>query len=129
MLKFFILLSMIFLHIIDDYYLQGILAQMKQREWWRKHEEYKDLYKYDYIMALLEHAFSNTFMMMLPIMVYIIYTNNTSKITVFIIYFIINILGHATTDNIKCNIKSINLIRDQLIHIAYIILTWLAILV
>ena len=28
------LLTMIFLHIVDDYYLQGVLAKMKQRKWW-----------------------------------------------------------------------------------------------
>lgn len=32
----FLLLLMIFLHIVDDYYLQGILASMKQKEWWHK---------------------------------------------------------------------------------------------
>lgn len=32
----FLLLLMIFLHIVDDYYLQGILASMKQKEWWNK---------------------------------------------------------------------------------------------
>lgn len=29
-----LLLLMIFAHIIDDYYLQGILAHMKQKVWW-----------------------------------------------------------------------------------------------
>ena len=32
--KMFCLLLMIFLHIIDDYKLQGILASMKQKNWW-----------------------------------------------------------------------------------------------
>ena len=31
--KIFILLAMIFLHIIDDYKLQGSLASMKQKKW------------------------------------------------------------------------------------------------
>lgn len=31
--KLLILATMIFCHIADDYYLQGILAQMKQRSW------------------------------------------------------------------------------------------------
>ena len=34
-MKLFILLCMIFCHIIDDYYLQGILASMKQKSWWK----------------------------------------------------------------------------------------------
>lgn len=32
MSKIFILALMIFCHIVDDYYLQGILAQMKQKK-------------------------------------------------------------------------------------------------
>ena len=31
-----ILIGMFFLHIVDDYYLQGCLAQMKQQSWWEK---------------------------------------------------------------------------------------------
>jgi len=66
--KIFILLSMIFLHIIDDYKLQqGVLANLKQKKWWKEQKEYKWMYKYDYIPALLNHAFSWTFMIMLPI--------------------------------------------------------------
>lgn len=43
-----IFLTMIFLHIVDDYYLQGILAQMKQKKFWK--EQAPDVkYKYDYI--------------------------------------------------------------------------------
>ena len=65
--KTFILFSMIFLHIIDDYKLQGILASMKQKRWWREQKEYKPFYKYDYIIALIDHSISWTFMIMLPI--------------------------------------------------------------
>lgn len=41
----FLLLLMIFLHIVDDYYLQGILASMKQKEWWHKTAPEK-MYRY-----------------------------------------------------------------------------------
>ena len=61
-----IFLTMIFLHIVDDYYLQGILAQMKQKKFW-KEQTPDELYKYDYIWALIMHAFSWTFMIMLPL--------------------------------------------------------------
>ena len=43
-----ILFAMIFCHIVDDYYLQGILASMKQKAWWQKQESYCEKYKYDY---------------------------------------------------------------------------------
>lgn len=55
MMLFFV---MLFLHIFDDYYLQGILASMKQKDWWRKQEGYNEKYKDDYIPALFCHAFS-----------------------------------------------------------------------
>lgn len=37
-----LILTMIFMHIIDDYCLQGILASMKQKSWWTEQKEYKD---------------------------------------------------------------------------------------
>ena len=30
-----VFLLMILLHVIDDFHLQGILANMKQKEWWK----------------------------------------------------------------------------------------------
>ena len=36
MLKMFLLFAMLFLYIVDDYYLQGILASMKQKKWWKE---------------------------------------------------------------------------------------------
>ena len=62
--KLFLLLGMLFLHLVDDYYLQGWLASAKQKSWWKKNSPDK-LYSHDYIMALCEHAFSWTFMIML----------------------------------------------------------------
>ena len=44
--KIFILLLMIFLHIVDDYYLQGWLASAKQKSYWEQNAPDK-LYKYD----------------------------------------------------------------------------------
>lgn len=51
-----VLTAMLFCHIIDDYVLQGWLATGKQKDWWKTNAPDK-LYKYDYIMALAEHAF------------------------------------------------------------------------
>ena len=61
-----IFFTMCFCHIADDYYLQGILASMKQKNWWTKQESYEDKYKYDYIVALIMHAFSWSFMILIP---------------------------------------------------------------
>ena len=65
--KVFIVLLMVFFHIIDDYKLQGILASMKQKKWWEEQKEYIEKYQYDYIWALITHSFSWSFMIMLPI--------------------------------------------------------------
>ena len=69
--KFIILLSMIFCHIVDDYYLQGWLASAKQKEWWKKNAPEK-MYSRDYIMALFMHSFSWAFMIMLIPTIYLL---------------------------------------------------------
>ena len=122
-MKIFVLLIMLFCHIVDDYYLQGLLAKLKQKSWWETNAP-DELYKYDYIIALLEHAFSWTFMIMLaPIVLSVI--NNTVNIIVFSIIFLTNWLIHTIVDDAKANRHAINLITDQLIHIAQIIITWI----
>ena len=120
-----ILLCMFFMHIVDDYYLQGILASMKQKSWWEKNAP-DPLYKNDYKMALVEHAFSWTFMMMLPIIVYTAIIGTMLPIWFIIIFFFLNATIHALVDNAKANAKIINLIQDQSIHFIQIICTWLA---
>ena len=65
-MKVFILFAMIFCHIVDDYYLQGILASMKQRQWWKENAPNK-MYEHDYIVALIMHAFSWSFMISIPL--------------------------------------------------------------
>lgn len=120
MTKILILLTMIFMHIVDDYYLQGWLASAKQKEWWVKNAP-NELYKYDYIWALFMHSFSWTFMVMLPTVLF----NGFTIDATFIALFIFNVLMHAFTDNAKANWKSINLISDQATHMIQIILTWL----
>ncbi len=118
--KFFILFSMIFLHIIDDYKLQGILSDMKQKTWWEKQEGYKDLYKRDYLPALILHSFSWSFMIMLPIAIVLHF-----NIGWWAIAYIVNMVIHAVVDNLKANKLKINLIADQSIHMVQIIITWL----
>lgn len=113
----FLLLTMIFLHILDDYGMQGILASMKQKEWWKKQEGYKDLYKYDYVVALLCHAFEWTFVVMIPIFIMTGFEFTPSMGIV----FVMNVLFHAYIDDMKANEKRINLIIDQGYHLIQII--------
>ena len=68
MSNIFIVMLMIFMHIVDDYYLQGWLASAKQKKYWEENAPEK-LYRSDYIWALIMHSFSWAFMIMLPIAV------------------------------------------------------------
>ncbi len=119
----FIFILMVFCHIVDDYYLQGWLASAKQKEYWQKNAP-QDLYKYDYIWALLMHSFSWAFMIMLPISYICSFNVGTS----FMIVFFMNIFIHAVTDDLKANKKKINLWTDQFIHILQIFLTMVVLL-
>lgn len=118
--ELFLLLSMIFAHIVDDYYLQGWLASAKQRKWWEQNAPDK-LYRYDYIMALAMHSISWSFMIMLPIAF-----NCGFNVDIrFVVVFFINVFIHGFTDNLKANWKMINLIHDQFIHLLQIVTTFI----
>lgn len=122
--KFITLLVMIFMHITDDFYLQGLLANMKQKSWWKIHAS-DNLYKYDYMAALLCHAFSWSFMVHAPI--FILYTFGLLKlnfITTFLL-FISTIIIHAYIDDLKANKKKINLIIDQSCHLIQVLALWI----
>jgi len=114
----FIFMLMIFLHIVDDYYLQGLLKNIKQIAWWKENAP-QELYKNDYVVALLMHSFSWAFMIMLPIALQMSFKVNT----LFVVIFVLNILIHGVTDHAKANLLKINLITDQSIHIIQIIVT------
>ena len=115
---------MLFCHIIDDYVLQGWLATGKQKDWWKTNAPEK-LYRYDYIMALAEHAFSWTCAIYIPVLVYAYLFQDFKAVYIYVIVFILNWIIHAVTDHCKANLHKINLIQDQTIHIVQIIITWL----
>ncbi len=111
---------MIFCHIVDDFYLQvGILAKMKQRLWWKEQKEYDDIYKYDYIIALVLHSFSWAFMIVIPLLI----VGNTTLLL--IISIPTNMIIHCFIDNLKCNKHKISLVADQCAHLGQIFITWL----
>ena len=122
--KFILLTSMFFCHIIDDFYLQGILAQLKQHKFWEENAPQK-LYQYDYIIALLIHSFSWCFMIFTPLFIWSYCYNIDCPLFVLILSFIANIFIHAIVDNLKANKLKINLITDQIIHFIQIIITFL----
>ena len=119
----FITLSMLFLHIIADFNLQGIMGDLKQKAWWQKNYPNKK-YKNDYIFVLTLHSFSWSFLVMLPIAIY----RSFNVDYIFLLVLLFNIVVHSIVDDLKANKLSINLIEDQLIHIAQITLTALILL-
>lgn len=113
------LLTMIFLHIVNDFNMQGWLANAKQKQWWTDNAP-QHLYKFDYIYALFVHSFSWTFMVMLPIL----YILNWATTVIFYLWFIVNIILHAVIDDLKANKRKINLIADQSMHLGQILITY-----
>ena len=110
--------TMLFMHVIADYNLQGVLAAMKEKSWWKGHGNYRS--KYDYIPALLAHAFSWAFCIMLPLAV-AVYPPGT----MFYAVLAVNTAVHAIVDHAKANLGVLNLIEDQAIHIVQIIITFI----
>lgn len=115
---FFVFFSMIFMHIVDDYYLQGILAKMKQKSWWKENAP-SVMYEQDYVVALITHSFSWTFMIMLPIAICMSFNMGWMLLA-----YPINTVIHAITDHLKANKLKINLIVDQYIHFVQIAVTF-----
>lgn len=120
-----LLFMMLFCHIVDDFYLQGVLAQFKQRSWWRQNCNDR-LYRNDYKMALFIHGFSWTFMVLLPILIYMIAGGLVDDLRVrnYIICFVAACFCHIIIDNAKANDKIIGLVTDQLLHITQVIVLW-----
>lgn len=117
---FFILLSMFFMHVVADYNLQGILADMKCKKWWEDNPSYSSFYEVDFISALIMHSISWTFLIMLPIAIFELFKIDIA----FCILFVINTVVHAIVDHLKANKKKLNLFNDQFIHSIQIFITW-----
>lgn len=115
--------AMLFCHFFADYNMQGILAQLKQKQWWHENAPAK-LYRYDYIAALFAHSFMWSFIVLLPPLIYMLLTHDALTATFF--YTLpINTGVHMLVDDFKANRREINLIEDQLLHIVQLFCTWL----
>lgn len=130
--KVFILVMMVALHILEDFHLQGILASMKQKSWWKKEcgklgiDFDSSKYKNDYIVALVAHSLENSIFVMLPVIIDNLVTTITvnpynSFYILWAVTIILNTVAHAVIDNQKCNKNSINLVSDQIKHLLLIL--------
>lgn len=122
MSNIFVICLMLFMHVLDDYVLQApCLCNLKQRDFWKKNAPEKQ-YKYDYIVALIMHSLSWSFMIMLPCA----FALNFNVGFGFVYWFVFNTALHALTDHLKANVKVINLWIDQSCHMVQIAGTFTA---
>ena len=108
-----IVILMIFCHLIDDYFLQGKFAYLKQKSWWIKACN-DDGYK----MALFEHSLEWSIAILLPA-IFILNVNNWLLVSL----VMLNTICHCIVDDLKANQLRLNLIQDQIIHFIQIFLT------
>lgn len=137
--KIFILFIMLLMHYIEDFHLQGCLANLKQKKWWEKQMSNNDMrshyvfehsiYKNDYKMSLFAHSIENALFVMLPLIVDMLISEFThcqqNTWILFIPSTILICVSHYFIDNSKANEMKINLVQDQLYHLCIILLIFL----
>ena len=107
------------LHLIADYTLQGCLANLKQKAWWKENVPCSSdwrLYRYDYIAGLLCHSLMWSLVTYLPLILV------TTPIG-FSVVIVLNTLVHARIDHLKANKLTIDLCQDQTAHVIQLIAT------
>lgn len=116
------------LHLLADFNLQGILADMKQERWWNKQIDkllsagriprhfHPYRYKDDYLVALWIHA------LMWSIITFGMLALIVSPIALSII-ILVNAAIHAIIDDCKANMYLINLEQDQIMHLVQVAVT------
>lgn len=116
-----VIFLMLLAHIIDDFVLQTkILSTLKQRDFWKQNHP-ENLYRYDYVCALLVHALSWSIFIVLPIF----YATSWDPDWWIYLAIVANMSIHAIVDDLKANKLKINLIADQSIHFVQILIVWL----
>ena len=122
-----LLFAMIWCHVIDDYTLQGILAQLKQKKWWDRNAP-QTIYEHDYIAALIAHSLSWSFSITIPLLIAELMRPGTLCMPLLPLLYVLNALVHGFVDDLKCNKFKINLCQDQGVHLVQIVLTWVLLL-
>ena len=122
-MKFILLFVMIFCHMIADYNLQGILANLKQKRWWRENAD-DPKYENDWKIALIEHSFVWSFMVHIPV-IYVYYNESDKWFILISLSIVLHTIIHAIIDHLKANKLIINLTTDQVCHLGQILLAWI----
>lgn len=134
-------LLMLLAHIVEDFHLQGKLADMKQRSWWYDQiehtvrdgqfdpdcleadmlaDELHKKYRYDYIPALILHGFEWAICVSIPVLFYTGFELSSD----YIFMLVLMALVHSAVDHVKCNWHLFTLVEDQLIHMAQLVILW-----
>lgn len=109
-------LIIVAIHVLYDFNQGEHVATMKQKDWWKEHYPAK-LYRHDYIIVLILHGLLWSVLVTIPIFVCRYYYHR-EICNGFILFFIIfNAMLHTLVDHAKANIKCINLLQDQLLHL------------
>lgn len=120
---------MLFMHIVADFYLQGILAKLKQKSWWEENYP-QPMYAFDYRIALLHHSFMWSFIVLMPPVIY--YTIVGCGLAFYIACLVLldlNTIVHAGIDDAKANKKTINLTTDQHLHTIQVMVTAIVLII
>jgi len=127
--RILLLVLMLLMHIIADYNLQGVLASMKQRSWWKAefNGRLPNFYRNDYKIALMTHAFMWSVLISVPPLWIVFSTENACLGWILLASYALNTIVHAYVDDAKANRKKINLATDQLMHLIQIVFTWIII--
>lgn len=116
-----VLILMLLAHFFADFHVQGILADMKQEQWWKQQDGDNSKNKYDYLAALAIHSAEWTLWMMIPL-----FLLPHLDLGIFLLLAALNIVVHSLTDNSKANYRDISLVQDQALHLAQIAFTYAA---
>ena len=133
---------MILMHILEDFHLQGIMADMKQFKWWGEQcdrlesyglwtptgekcaKDYRARCRNDYRVALALHGFEWSMFVHIPLMALYAYLYGFHLLDMMWLWFSLAILVQCSVpsfvDDLKANRLRLNLVEDQLIHLAQI---------
>ena len=137
-----LLLLMLLAHIVEDFHLQGKMADMKQKMWWAhmiddaiedsdrrngkktiKDDSYYTFwdmrYKQfgnDYIPVLILHGFEWAICVSIPVFFYTGFEPSMG----YVLMVCVMAAVHSIVDHMKCNEMCINLVVDQAIHMVQI---------
>lgn len=116
-----LVLSTVLMHLLADYPLQGILASMKQKSWWKGQTDDK-MYGHDWIATLVCHSAMWGIMTAIPSLVTCFILEDWAAGAISILIMLASIVLHGFIDNEKANRHRINLVQDQALHLAQLLL-------